>query len=119
MTRVTRWPFPGDSPLDRARRVAASYREAARSAGVEVERLDAHFVRLGESWVSGVEVTVDDDVLTAAELEQALGIPASRVWQWKARGMLEPVATGPSRYRVADVRELEAAMRRKRATRRS
>lgn len=114
---MTRWPFPADSPLDKARRMCAAYREVARSAGADVAALDAHFARLGESWVGGVEHTGDDDVVTAAEAEDRLGIPASRVWQWKARGMLDPVADSPTRYRVHDVRELEAAMRRKRATR--
>ena len=116
---MTRWPFPADTPLDRARRVAASYREAARAAGADVTGVDRHFVALGEGWVAGVETAMDEDLLTAAELEQALGIPASRVWQWKARGLLEPAASSPSRYRVVDVRDLEAAMRRKRATRRT
>ncbi|MDV6299966.1 hypothetical protein R3P82_12685 [Dietzia maris] len=114
-----RWPFSADTPLDRARRVAASYREAARAAGADVDAVDRHFASLGEGWVSGVETVTAEDLLTAAEVEQALGIPASRVWQWKARGLLEPVSSGPSRYRVADVRNLEASMRRKRATRRA
>lgn len=113
---MTRWPFPGDSPLDRARRVAASYREAARSAGVEVERLDAHFARLGESWAGGVVAVADDELLTAAEVEDRLSIPAPRVRQWRARGMLEPAAASPTRYRVGDVRQLEAAMRTRRSS---
>ncbi|MFN3600520.1 MAG: MerR family transcriptional regulator [Dietzia sp.] len=111
---TARWPFPADSPLDRARRVAASYREAARSAGVDVAGLDAHFARLGESWPGGVESTTDDDHLTAAEVEEQLSIPATRVRQWRVRGLLEPVSLAPTRYRAGDVRRLEAAMRTRR-----
>lgn len=109
------WPFPADGPLERSRRIAAGYRAALYEFSPEAaENLDRHFASFGESWVAPVESSDEEDLVTAAEAEQHLGIPAHRVRTWTTRGHLERAASSPSRYRVGDIRAVAAAMRTRR-----
>jgi len=112
---VRPWPFPADGALEKSRRVAAGYRAALAEFSPEAAaNLDRHFASFGESWVAPVEASDADDLVTAAEAEQQLGIPAHRVRTWATRGHLERAASSPSRYRIGDVRAVAAAMRTRR-----
>lgn len=45
------WPFPGDSPVVRARKMALAYRALAEGFSVrQVEELDDRFLTWGEQW---------------------------------------------------------------------
>lgn len=109
------WPFPADGALERSRRIASGYRAVLAEVAPEmVERLDQHYASFGETWVSPVESVDGVELVTAAEAEQHLGIPAHRVRNWATRNHLERAASSPSRYRIEDVRAVAAAMRTRR-----
>jgi hypothetical protein len=111
------WPWPADTPLDRSRRVARSYRDALADADPDTcARLDEQMSQLGQGWVRPRPLLHgDDDLLTATEVAEVFGVRVHTVDVWRARG-LEPVSTpdGP-RYREADVIDYHARKRRQRA----
>ena len=63
------WPWPADSPLDRARRVARSYRELLLAQLPDACRaLDEEMIRRGQGWVlPQVDPYDPSELLTADE----------------------------------------------------
>jgi hypothetical protein len=56
------WPYPGDSPLVRARKIAQSYRAHLHAASPDVcAAVDDMARAFGETWIVPRVVTVDDD----------------------------------------------------------
>lgn len=116
------WPWPGDSVLDRARRVAREYRDAL--AATDPQRcaaLDQRVVELGQPWIVPQPVTVGpDDLLTAEQLADYAQVGVRTINEWRRRG-LEAVDTvdGP-RYRPRDLIAWDTRRRERRtgATRR-
>lgn len=121
--RRTPWPFPGDTPLDRARRCAYEYRaELLKLAPEAVHAIDQKLVNLGEPWVAPQPVILD---LDAEHRPRALsellgGTPTEEtIRQWRSRGNIpdrkdddnKPVNT------VRDVLDYQADQRRARAER--
>ncbi|EOM77284.1 DNA-binding protein [Rhodococcus rhodnii] len=117
MTRP--WPFPGDSQLDIARRLALAYRAAlAERDPAACRALDAEAADFGQSWTVPQTMTVDeDDLVTAGEAADLVGVTAATVYQWAHRGYIErrTGTDGRTRYRVGDVLDHLAATRRRRA----
>ncbi|ATL65117.1 hypothetical protein [Nocardia terpenica] len=107
MTR-DRWPWPADTPLQRARKVAGSYRAALRQlAPGRCEELDRRAIELGQGWVAPVELPAHlvehalDAELSAADIEHFWRIPASTIRTWVHRGL---ITRRPGRkYLVRDV----------------
>ncbi|WP_072814293.1 helix-turn-helix domain-containing protein [Rhodococcus zopfii] len=113
------WPWPADTPLDRARRIAQSYREAlAAIAPDRCAQLDDRAREYGQDWVTPQLVTFGmDDLLTAIEAAELAGVTAQVIYQWAYRGHL-PRCAGPdgsTRYRAGDVLDHVARTRRRRA----
>ena len=114
------WPFPADTPLERARRIARLYREALLNADLDLcHHLDAQSEHLGEGWIRPLETDIADldETFTAAELVAKLHIPVkpATIRRWGARGHIERLGPpGAPYYRIRDVLAYEATRRAKR-----
>lgn len=105
------WPWPGDTQLARARRVAHAYRarllEAAPDACAE---LDALMHRWGQAWAIPKLLTVAhaDDYVTAAEAADLACCTLDRIRQLRQSGRLpgERISERKYRYRVGDIMAL-------------
>lgn len=114
------WPWPADTQLDRARRIAQSYRDAlAQAAPEHCARLDDKARQFGQDWVAPDLVTVDvDELLPAAEVAKLVGVQRQTIYQWAHRKCIpahRDPHSGQARYRVGDVFDHIAATRRRRA----
>ncbi|MDP9144592.1 MAG: helix-turn-helix domain-containing protein [Actinomycetota bacterium] len=110
------WPWPGDTATERARRIANSLLalvqdDRERSAWIG----RAHAV--GETWLGGDLLRWGtDDVISTEEAARLLHVGPSCIRKWHSDGHLPNVSRG--RYRVGDVLDAAAEMRRRRAARR-
>lgn len=115
------WPWPADTPLDIARRLLQSYREALMSTAPDVCRsLDDDAAHFGQGWVVPQLVHHDDDdLLTAAEAALLVGVTAQVIRQWAYRGKVPryEALDGCTRYRAGDVLDHVATTRRARRRR--
>lgn len=106
MTR-DQWPFPADTSLERARRIAHSYRSALLSVDPEhCRRLDDRAVELGQSWVRPLETEVVDldQLLSPEQIGELLTVDPRTVRMWDYRGHI--TSRGSRRkplYRFGDV----------------
>lgn len=111
-------PFrKADTPLDKARTVALSYREALRMHVPDLcARIDEHMVQLGQTWVRPQVAQYEfDDLLNARQAADYCGIEPNTLQVWKARG-LEVIETPDGRrYRVQDLLDYQASRRQRRA----
>jgi len=115
---TSRWPFPGDSPAVRARKVAWAYRAALTELGhIEiVAELDARFISWDEEWVCPVRTYDDEDWVTAREAGGIAGVAEGTISIARVRGRIKARRDGRRfLYRVADVRQLSFARRERRA----
>ncbi|KZM68329.1 hypothetical protein [Nocardia terpenica] len=107
-----RWPWPADTPLQRARKIAGSYRAALHQLDPgRCADLDRRAVELGQGWIAPVELPAHlsehalDAELSAADIEHFWRIPASTIRTWAHRN--EITATpGPGGTPVYLVREV-------------
>lgn len=120
------WPWPGDGPADRAKRVALSYRHLlVQIVGGDVfdpslalEALDGRWAELGAGWVKPTDSPLRlDDWLTAQEMADLFHISAKQVYMWGYRSHIEVIeSNGEKRYRVGDVVDYERQRRGRRHT---
>lgn len=108
---MTTWPWPGDTALDRARRIARSL--LALLPDTEQPLWAARAAALGETWLSDqlLRWTIDD-IVSTKEAADIVQIGASTIRKWHSAGHLTAVARG--RYRVGDVIDCSAERRRRR-----
>lgn len=88
--RVGRWPFPGDSPVVRARRVALAYRAALLTADpVSCDTLDRRMRGWGQGWavvrLYHYEMT---DWITPAQAAELGSVNRRTVAAWRRHGRL-------------------------------
>lgn len=110
------WPFPGDTPLVRARKIAHMYRAALGAANPQMrDQCDATAVGYGETWaVPRLLTASDDDLLPPAQAADWLCVSTARIRGLRLSGRLPGVQVGGEwRYRVADLRALQTATRRR------
>jgi hypothetical protein len=109
------WPFPGDSKLERSRKVCRSYRNALLSADPETCRfLDENAAEVGEGWVSPLEspITDVDELLSAEQISSMFFVSPRTVRKWGYRGHIERIdRDGKPRYRLRDVLDYQAKTR--------
>lgn len=117
---TSKWPWPADSPIDIARRLLQSYRLALQQIDPESCRLiDVHATTIGQGWVAPkVETVNPDDLVSAAEAAELIGVEVNTIYQWATRKHVprHHAAGHPTRYRVGDVLEHVAKIRRARAS---
>ncbi|WP_378736016.1 hypothetical protein [Nocardia brasiliensis] len=89
------WPFPRDTALQRARKIAGSYRAALHAVAPErCAELDRRAIELGQGWVAPVELPTHlvehalDAELSATDIEHFWRIPASTIRTWAHRGLI-------------------------------
>lgn len=113
------WPWPGDTPLDRARRVARTYRDALRRTDRELcAQLDQRTRDLGQQWIAPTTLAYDlDDQLTADEVAELCQVKPDTVRVWRYRGLPTVDTPDGRRYRVADVLNYHAQRRHQRSHR--
>jgi hypothetical protein len=126
-----RWPFPGDTQLQRARRYAIAYRTHLHTANPELcAALDEAAVSYGDTWLveQAVNVTPDQTVNTVDAAELA-GVQPGTIHKWRRRGVVFDdgrrrllatkglSAEGWPMFAVDDVLTFAAATRRKRVNR--
>lgn len=115
----TPWPWPADTPLDIARRIAQAYRtQLANSDPEACEVLDASAAEYGQTWILPNTVHFDeDDIVLAPEAAELAGVTTQVVFQWAYRGHIprRPGPAGRTGFRVGDVLDHVARTRQKRA----
>ena len=111
------WPYPGDSPVARARRVALAYRTVLLQVDEAACRaLDERMFGWGQSWVAPqIAVVQPDDWLPSTLAADLAGVEAATVRRWRLRGRIEGRwRAGRWEYRAGDVIAVLAAIRRRR-----
>lgn len=94
--RRNSWPWPADSVLDRAKRVAWAYRAALAEADpVRAQRIDDWAVDHGQSWVHPTEWPYgDDELLTIGQVADLCHVERATVYRWHQRGLPLPGHSG-------------------------
>jgi hypothetical protein len=110
------WPWPADSPLDRARRVARSYRELLLAQLPDACRaLDEEMIRRGQGWVlPQVDQYDPSELLTADEAALFCNVEKKTLYEWRRRGLKITATPDGTRYKVADLVEYQALRRTRR-----
>lgn len=108
-----------DSPLDRSRTVARSYREALRMHCPELcARLDEHMLELNQTWVVPQVAQYEfDDLLDARQAADYCGCEPNTLQVWKSRGLKVIETVDGRRYRVRDLLDYQAGRRVRRKSR--
>ena len=106
-----RWPWPGDTATDRARRIANSaldeVPEPTRTKLIEL----AH--ALGETWLGATLMRwTPDDTITSEQAAQLVHVAPATIRKWRSRGHLH--ANQDGHYKVSDVLACAAARRQRR-----
>lgn len=108
---VSRWPFPGDRPADRARQVAHAYRAALLAIDETACRaIDAAALSVGEGWVIPyVHRHLPDDWITAQEAAALTGRSVRWVYAWAAADRAHRIHVGNDGVLRVRVEAVEAA----------
>jgi hypothetical protein len=117
------WPFPGDTELDKARRIAQDYRrELARLDPDLCARMDDAARRLGQRWIAPDHTTLDLEAkYPAVQMVTYLAgdVTYDQLRKWGSRGKIPRYHddNGHTVYRVGDILDHLADQRRARAER--
>lgn len=101
------WPFPEDSSIERARKVAIAYRTALLDAlPDQCAILDERMRYFNQTWVLGhADLWDDNDLISGKEAAGLLSVTPGAVRHYRLRGYLCGYRTTEGwYYRVADVR---------------
>lgn len=104
-----KWPFPGDSALARARRIALAYRAALQDLDLgKSHDMDHLFRRWGETWTAPrLIVWNDDDELRAEDAAEVLCTTSNAIGNLRRSGRLAGRHDGNRwLYRYADLLRL-------------
>lgn len=107
------WPWPSDTPCERARRIANSLLALLSEPDRDMAIRKARAV--GQTWLGANLLRWDySDIITTAEAAQLLHTTPSVIRKWHSRGYLPNCGKG--RYLVAAVLDCAAARRRTKET---
>jgi excisionase family DNA binding protein len=109
------WPWPGDTPTERARRIANSL------LALLPDQQRDHAIRqaraVGETWLGRTLLRWDKtDAVTTAEAAELLHVNPSTIRKWHSEGHLPNHQGRTGVYVVAHVLDCAAQRRRERAT---
>lgn len=110
------WPYPGDAPVTRARKVALAYRAGLADRAPEAcASLDATISGWGETWAVGQIHRFDpDEWLSAHDAAELACVSLATLRVWRGRGRLHGrTRAGRWEYLAADVLNLSANVRRR------
>lgn len=110
------WPWPTDSPTDRARRVALSYRRLMEltlageisDPAAALVKLDTKWQELGQHWLIPSMVPLDlDEWLPAGEMAELFHVDPRAFRDWHRRGHIRMIVNANHQrcYCVGDVVE--------------
>ncbi|MGQ0575987.1 MAG: hypothetical protein ACT4RN_17530 [Pseudonocardia sp.] len=110
------WPWPADTALERARRVAQAYRaQLLELAPDRAARLDAELRDRGQGWVCARRLALDADELIGVPMAAQLCEVSERtIDKWADEGLRSIRTDDGVRYRVGDLLGFQAARRRRR-----
>lgn len=111
---MSAWPYPGDSPLARARRVTHAYRAALERADpAACAAIDQQMTRWGQTWVAPRPELHDlDDWIGPADAADLAAVDTAQLRVWRHRGRLTGrKVNGRWEYRVRDVLALISTVR--------
>lgn len=110
------WPWPADTPLDRARRVAEFYRDALRRSDLDAaDAIDEWAAARGQGWVVGARWTYDEDeLLTLDEVADYTHVQVATVYRWHQRGLPYTPTVDGVRVRAGDLVRWQRDRRRAR-----
>lgn len=91
---MTAWPWPQETPLERARHVARVYREHLHTMSRDrCDALDKAMTEVGVTWLTARErVFEDTDAITGDLAAELVGRPESTIRRWANRP--HPTKTG-------------------------
>lgn len=105
-----KWPYKGDSPNVKSRKVALVYREHLKAVNPRLaERIDEAMKSFGQSWVLKNAAQRDSqDWVLAREAAELLGVTVGAIRQARSRGKLqgEEFRPGLWRYKVEEIMSL-------------
>lgn len=120
MTDTVPWPFPGDTEVDKARRVARDYRGALADIAPDLcARIDAAARRLGQTWIAPQLAILElDDYVPAYQLAEHVGVKVDVIYQWAHRGHITRYGRkGKPLYKVREAVDYHAKLRERRIER--
>ena len=109
-SRRNPWPFDGESPVARARRITHMYRARLRALSVAAcDDTDQAAIAFGETWVVPRLLTHnDDDFLPPADAADFLCIKVDSLGDLRRRGRLTGhMIDGVFHYLVKDLRAVQ------------
>ena len=108
-----KWPWPGDTPTERARRIANSLLMLLPADERPVWTARAHAI--GETWLGETLVRwTADDVVPPGEAARLVHRTTADLRKWVQTGLLKRIGRG---YRVGDVLDASAQASQRRTTR--
>lgn len=108
-----KWPWPGDTPTERARRIANSLLMLLPADERPVWTARAHAI--GETWLGETLVRwTADDVVPPGEAARLVHKTTADLRKWVQMGLLKRSGSG---YRVGDVLDAAATAQQRRAAR--
>lgn len=107
------WPWPQDTALMKARRVAASYRAVLEDVAPDTcHQLDERMIEMGINWIVPQTVTwSDDDWLSAEQVADYAGVNLATAYEWRSRGLRSIKTNEGIRFRFGDLRQWLAGNR--------
>lgn len=114
------WPYPGDGPIARARRVAHAYRARLDDvAPDECRDLDQLMTAWGQTWATPRSTVVElDDWIGPNDAADLAGVRAATLREWRRRGRITGRRDGHTwQYLTRDVLTVAARIRRRRPRR--
>lgn len=113
-----KWPDHSDAPVDRARAVAYSYRQALlESAPQRCAVLDAVARELGEGWIAPLPTDPQPgDRVSTEQAARLLGVTESTVRSWGSREFV-PITRYVDGWDVGELMMYRASQRRRRGHR--
>lgn len=84
MSSNPKWPYPGDSEVERARKIALMYRQHLHTKAPDVcEQLDQVALGYGERWAAPHVLPYEpEDAITTGEAAELVGVSPEMIRHW-------------------------------------